>query len=191
MKVISFQITGCGTLSELFSRLIREMPVSAFIRYKVIDIKMGPFLQLIVVSVTRKEVRCTLRNSDKYLLSGEEDQTILSSKGKLYLLEYFSAHFPKQSYSCFFNAPILLSRFHSSWQHGCSSHVDLFRFIDRLCLCSLSTFPLLKLSLVPFAQPVLACCVLLLRCLFSLLVHLTSLLFSASSISSPCLLQLY
>lgn len=116
-----------------------------------------------------------MRNSDKYLLSGEEDRTILSSKGKLYLLEYFSAHFPKQSYFCFFNAPILLSRFHSSWQHGCSSHVDLFRFIDRLCLCLPSTFPLLKLSLAPFAQPVPACCVLLLWCLFSLLVHLASL----------------
>lgn len=61
MKVILFQIAGCGTLSELFSHIVREVPtVSAFIMYKGIDIKMGPFLLLAVVSGTRREVRSAL-----------------------------------------------------------------------------------------------------------------------------------
>lgn len=62
------------TLSELFSHIIREVPtISAFIRYKEIDIKIGPFLLLTVVSGTgREEMLC---ETDKYLLSVEEDQT--------------------------------------------------------------------------------------------------------------------
>lgn len=61
MKVILFQIAGCGTLSELLSYIVREMPIiSAFTRYQGIDIKMGPFLLLTVVSGTRREVRFAL-----------------------------------------------------------------------------------------------------------------------------------
>lgn len=54
----------------------------------------------------------------------------------------------------------------SSWQHCSHSHIDLFPLMARLCLCSLSMIPLLQLSLVPSAQPVLACCTLLLPSLF-------------------------
>lgn len=48
-------------MSELLSYIVREMPtISAFTGYKGIDVKMGPFLLLTVVSGTRREVRFAL-----------------------------------------------------------------------------------------------------------------------------------
>lgn len=76
LKVILVQIAGCRTLSELFLHIDIKVPtISAFIRYKRIDIKMGPFLLLTVVSGARREVRSALWKSDNYLLSVEEYQT--------------------------------------------------------------------------------------------------------------------
>lgn len=61
MKSILVQIAECGTLFELFPHIVAKVPtVSAFIKYKGIDIKMGQFLLLTVASGTRRKVRSAL-----------------------------------------------------------------------------------------------------------------------------------
>lgn len=110
MRVILFQI-GCVTLSELFSHIIREVPtISSFTRCKGIDIKIGPFLLLTVVSGTgREELLCETLTNICCQWRKIRHQATLSSEGKFYLLSCYSVHFPKQSYSRFFNAPTVLS----------------------------------------------------------------------------------
>lgn len=147
------------------------MPVSSFSSYKVTDIETGPLLLLLLVSGTRREVRCALWSWQVFAVSrGRPDN--LQLQIKIIFTGVLLCPFPKTLW--FFNGPILLSEFHFSWQHGCRSHVDLFCFTSSLCSVHCPHF--LCWNFVPFAQTVLTCCALPLISVLS---------FSAASVCSP------